>query len=494
MKIQKISIATWIFLLILLGAFAVRLYKIDNPVADWHAWRQADTASVARSFYQEGYNPFIPKFDDMSALSELAPGKVNLERYRFVEFPIYNSLVYFGYLLNGGVDERIARLVSVLFSLGSLTFVYLLTRKYAGVLSGLCSAFFFAFLPFNIFFSRVILPEPALVFFSLGTLYFLDRWIWENKLWQYLVGFLFIALALLIKPYAAFYGLALIYSFIKKEKKLFPIPLRYFLLLPAVIPFGLWRIWILQHPEGIPASSWLLNGNGIRFRPAFWRWIVGDRLTREILSGLGIGLLMLGVVLKPVEKLGYFLHWVLFSALLFLVVFATGNVQHDYYQTFIIPALCIFLGIGLAALLQGRSFLIPRLFSIPLAFFITGLLFYLTWIEVKGLYQINNMSHVTAGRRADQVLPKDAVVVAPNMGDTAFLYQINRPGFPMVLKPLKEMMDEYGVTHYVSVNYDDKTNWLAKKYTVLDRTKEFIIIDLTNESSESASLGDREPL
>ena len=39
---------------ILIGALAVRLYKFSNPVADWHSFRQADTASVTRNFVEKG--------------------------------------------------------------------------------------------------------------------------------------------------------------------------------------------------------------------------------------------------------------------------------------------------------------------------------------------------------------------------------------------------------------------------------------------------------
>jgi ABC-type antimicrobial peptide transport system permease subunit len=102
----------WLFLIIGL-AFVLRLYRIDSPIADWHSWRQADTAAVSRSFFKEGFNPFIPKYDDMISVSEGLI--VNPNRYRFVEFPIYNTIVYWGYLVNGSVDERIARFVSVLF-------------------------------------------------------------------------------------------------------------------------------------------------------------------------------------------------------------------------------------------------------------------------------------------------------------------------------------------------------------------------------------------
>src|SRR3989344_3794374 len=122
MKIFKIlrSEVFWLSVIIII-AFGVRLYRIDNPIADWHSWRQADTAAVARNFYKEGYNPFIPKYDDMSGVAENPVPNPN--RYRFVEFPIYNSLVYFTYLLNGGVDVKLARLISIIMSLGSIILI-----------------------------------------------------------------------------------------------------------------------------------------------------------------------------------------------------------------------------------------------------------------------------------------------------------------------------------------------------------------------------------
>ena len=41
----------WLILfLILFLALILRLYKIDIPLADFHSWRQADTAAVARNF------------------------------------------------------------------------------------------------------------------------------------------------------------------------------------------------------------------------------------------------------------------------------------------------------------------------------------------------------------------------------------------------------------------------------------------------------------
>ena len=75
-KIEVLSL-----LLILVLALVLRLYKIDNPVADWHSWRQADTASVTRVFSQEGINLLTPRFQDISTIPS---GKQNPPGYRML--------------------------------------------------------------------------------------------------------------------------------------------------------------------------------------------------------------------------------------------------------------------------------------------------------------------------------------------------------------------------------------------------------------------------
>lgn len=466
---------------ILIIAFLIRLYKIDNPIADWHAWRQADTAAVARIFYQEGYNPLLTRYQDMSGVAEKPIP--NPQRYRFVEFPIYNSLIYLAFLANGAVNESLARLISVTFSLGSIIFLYLISKRFLGFGVAILSSLLFAILPYNVYFSRVILPEPALVFFCLGMFYFVERWITKETLGLYLASLFFTIGAFLIKPVAIFYLLPLIYSYYKKEGRFWPVPARYFLwLIPSALPLIAWRVWISQFPEGIPASNWLFNGNGIRFKPAFWRWIINERFGKEILSVAGTLLFFIGLLKKPQLKEGLLMHLLALSSFLYLIVLATGNVQHDYYQMLIVPPLVIFSARGFFALWSGFSDFVPRFWTIIMALLFLPLMIYFGWIEVKGLYQVNNGVIVEAGRRADQILPKKAVVVAPYSGDTSFLYYTNRPGWPVVAYPIQELIDKFSVTHYVSVNYDAKTKWLLKKYKIIEANPRYIILDLTEKN------------
>src|SRR4030066_1552046 len=74
--------------IILILGFTVRLYKIDSPIADWHSWRQADTASVSKVYVQQGINLLIPRYQD---ISKIQTGIFNPNGYRMVEFPFYNA-------------------------------------------------------------------------------------------------------------------------------------------------------------------------------------------------------------------------------------------------------------------------------------------------------------------------------------------------------------------------------------------------------------------
>ncbi|MCL4415916.1 MAG: glycosyltransferase family 39 protein [Actinobacteria bacterium] len=258
----------WLLIILFLGLLA-RLYKIDSPIADWHSWRQADTAAVTRNFVKSGFNPLIPKYDDMSGAAENPIANPNT--FRFVEFPIYNIVTYPFYLFFG-VEDKYSRLVSSLFSLGSVIFLFFICKRYLDKWKALFTALIYTLLPFNIFFSRTTLPEPTFLFFALGMMYFVDCWIWENKKAFGFWAFVFTAIAFLIKPWAVFFTLPLIYSIFIRYK--FNIPKKFYLLILAFLPFIFWRMWILQQPQGIPAASWLMNSDNIRFRPAFWWWLV----------------------------------------------------------------------------------------------------------------------------------------------------------------------------------------------------------------------------
>ena len=189
------------------------------------------------------------------------------------------------------------------------------------------------------------------------------------------ISALFFALALLLKPFSAFYAVPVIYMAFKKfgfKKAIINIPILLSLDI-ALIPFLLWRAWINDgaHIIGVPFYSWLFNGDGIRFRPSFWRWIFGIRLGQMILGTWGLPAFFIGVIASI--KKNKVIAFLLLGMLLYVTAVATANVRHDYYQTFIIPAVCLSLAFGFVAILKSSDF--PKFYSFIFLTFSIGMMF-----------------------------------------------------------------------------------------------------------------------
>ncbi|MBU0618848.1 glycosyltransferase family 39 protein [Patescibacteria group bacterium] len=471
---------TWLFVILALG-FLVRLYRINFPLADWHSWRQADTAAVARNYCQQGIDWFRPRFDD---LSNIPSGQDNPQGWRFVEWPIYNVLHCQVYKITSAFIpnfsfEAAGRLTAIFFSLASISLIYLLVKSLSGEKLALLASFFLAVLPFNIYYSRTILPESALMVFSLSWFYFFVVWLKTDRAWSYWLSLASFALALLIKPYVIFFGLPLLYLWWKKDKlKIVKNWQAYLFLGLPLVGFIAWRWWMSHFPEGIPAYLWLLNQNGIRWRPAWFRWLFADRLGRLILGYWGLIPFALGLIVKPGKHAGWFYHWWLAGILVYLSVFATGNVTHDYYQVITLPLICVFLAKGTEFLLKPPKKHFSLIIGYCLLFASLALMLGFSWFYVRDFFNINHPEIVLAGQAADQLLPPEAKVIAPYGGDTAFLYQTNRSGWPIGFE-IQDKIDK-GATHYVSVNFDEEVNWLKDRCPVLHQAEQFVIIDLQN--------------
>lgn len=450
-------------------------------MADWHSWRQADTASVTRIYTERGIDLLRPKYHD---LSHLQSGVPNPEGWRFVEFPIFNAI--HTTLVNAFPQYSLeiwGRLLSIFCSLLSIVFIFCLGKRFLGLNVGLIAAFLFAVLPYNIYFSRVILPEPLSVMLALASLYLFSLWYDTTKQKYLLLSAAAFSLALLVKPYTIFYSVPMLWLVYRKfDGNFAKVLAKRGLWLFAIIsfaPFGLWRIWMTQFPEGIPYYTWAFNFMGIRFRPAFWRWIFGERLGDLILGTWGLFPFIIGLVKKPANTDAWFAHAFALGMFLYVSVIAAGNVRHDYYQSLIIPAIVLVTASGIVYLWQTREFLQPLTRIITV--FAVGLALYLSYNDVKEYYQVNHPKIVRAGEALDKIAPKDALVVAPYNGDTAFLYQTKRSGWPIQTLPIEDLV-KLGADYYVSVDINDPGTFDAiKKFEFAVEEEEYVILDLNRK-------------
>ncbi len=485
-----------ILLIIIALAFFVRLYKINSPIADWHSHRQADTASVTNQYLNGNANIFIPKYHD---LSNVQSGKENPKGYRMVELPIYNYLSLINYkvinIFNKNIPkETTYRLTSIFISILSAIFIFLLVFQFTkNYLASILSMSSFLFLPFNIYYSRAILPEPLAILFTVLTLYSFNK----NKI----LSGIFFALGILTKPYIGIIIFPyLLYASLQKINLKKIIYLVIFSLI-SLLPFIIWRLWIKQFSEGIPSSNWLMNSSDsttfpewwhginlswlnkmVAFRPYWFNWLFVQRISILILGSYGLIFAFLGLNYKK-NQIQKFTVLSLIGILFYFIIFARGNIQHDYYQNLIMPFISIYFGLGIFYIYEIiYSKKLTSLFTIiPILF----LSIFFSWQHVKEYYKVNNSTIVEVGKIIDQKLPKDAIVIAPYQGDTAFLYQTNRSGYPTEIYNIKETISlTPNNPHFlVSTNYDTYTNQMISKYQTVDKTDQYIILNLDNEQN-----------
>lgn len=471
----------WILLLIIIVlGFVVRLYRFSGPIADWHSWRQADTSAVSRNFVTQGFDLLHPRFDDLSNV----PSGIhdNPNGYRFVEFPFYNILQAGGFLLfHHFTLEEWGRIVTIISTLISSFLIFLLTKRYTNVTSGLLAAFFYTFFPFTIYYGRTVLPDQTMVTATLAGIYFFDLWIsFEGskvkKSILYVFTTILLAVALLFKPFAGFFFLPILWMSWKKWNWKFVLRIELWLMLIFLLtPFILWRIWMSAYPEGIPQSSWLFNAGNIRFKGAFFQWLFARRIAQLILGYWGVAILVIGIIVQQKNKLLFYSF--ITSSLIYLSVVARGNVQHGYYQLPIVPSLAIIMGIGADFLIHPPKQYISRLASMSMLVICSLFMFAFSWFLARDFFNINNPAIITAGAAVDQLTPKNAKVLAPYDGDTTFLYQTKRKGWASFEKPLPELI-KMGADYLVLVSPKPQDFDIGKTYKIVSATKDYVLFDL----------------
>ncbi|MFH2019435.1 MAG: glycosyltransferase family 39 protein, partial [bacterium] len=377
-----------------------------------------------------------------------------------------------------GINHVYARMVSIFFSSLGLTFLYLLIRELLGKSYAVIAALFFTFNAYNIFYSRVVLPDPMFVALSTVSLYWCVKWVKSKQaLYGILLGVTF-AIAILVKPYALFIGIPMLYwVFINWgfKKTVFK-PFNYLVLALALIPFILWRTHIAAYPEGSFTTTWLYNAGNIRFKGAWFRWIFYDRLNRLIFGTGGFVLFFFGFIRSHITKnRSLFFVWTL-AIFLYFTIFAKGNVNHDYYQLPVIPVGSALVAIGFIDLIKLGKNRLQKTINFSIASFLFLLALAFSWYEVRGFFNINNEAMVKAGQAINELTPPDALVIAPYQVDPAFLYQTNRHGWPVggdIDTKIKA-----GAKYYVTTSFDDEFAELKNRFGVMVQNNDYAIIEL----------------
>ena len=344
-KVSYVAIA--LLLLITLMGFYLRIYHIDYPVVGYHNWKETHYLTEARNFAREGffkYGIFVPAWDYPFINAD--PSGAHSDT-----FPTISIIAALAFMVMG-VQLWVARLVGILFTIGSIILMYLIMKKLFNREDiALVSALLTATLPLLVFFSHnVDLINPGL-FFMLASAYYYLRWrdSFDGK--ELVITALFLSLAGLTKYPFLIIAIPMFFTLpyrklrseLGKQWRYITISAVLILLIPA------WLIYseeIIGNKYGTMAYT-LSEGGMVKLEvlttPEWWttqQMYMRDNYTMLGLFFAGLGALALIYFFARKSALGEsFVFWYLLGAVPFFTIMSYKLGGHSYHQYPVAPLL-----------------------------------------------------------------------------------------------------------------------------------------------------------
>lgn len=145
--------------------FALHIPWLAKPPSEYDAWRQSDTEAIALNIVESGFSCLYPQLN----YDGPPPNIVQLEPSLT---PLLIALLYEAF----GRQYALARLVPLVFFLGSAAYVYRIGRQFFPSAVSVAAALVYGLLPLNLLYGRAIMPEAGALFFTTGAFYYFTAW------------------------------------------------------------------------------------------------------------------------------------------------------------------------------------------------------------------------------------------------------------------------------------------------------------------------------
>jgi Dolichyl-phosphate-mannose-protein mannosyltransferase len=416
MPVKALPVGSGVLALVVLGA-AIRLVRITQPFVDDWSWRQSDVAMIAENFYRNGFNVFFPQINWAGP----SPGYVGSE---FQLVPLLAALLYPLF----GVHEWIGRGISVAFFTASLPFFFLLVRRLHTARAALAAVSVYVAAPLSIFGSRSFMPDMASLSLALVGLYFFTRWLEHDRhSLTFTAVAVTLALALLVKPFIATVGFALLYLAIGTYGRGWVRTTWLWALAAlAVLPSLVWYPHAYYLSISNPPFHFFGSGTvGLGALEDYAR--IAEELVLVSLTPTVVILAAIGLFVRPRRPGGYLFHYWLVGVLLLLVTVARH--PHQWYPLALVPIAAALAG----AALDRLAHLLERVWGRRSAI-CAGLVLYLglgvsAYVQVAPLYEPRALPAFEAGVALRQLEPRDALVAVVDAGDPTAIYYSGRKGW-----------------------------------------------------------------
>jgi hypothetical protein len=466
----------------------LRLKGINDPILDHPAWRQGDTAAIARNFALLKLNVMYPQ----TMYNGPPPNYVELELQivPFLAAALYKIF---------GVHEVFGRLISIAFSLGTVFIVGLFGRwLFSSAVAGIIAAFFFAVFPGSVYYGRTFTPDTAMVFFLTAALYAVSRFLLEDEAMgprplarvTALLTFAYLA-----KPVAVLGVVPVIGVMLERARagKVVRITAAAVLVLVPLFILYLYDRQVASHAEWHWASGItrlhvlpsLLGAftSASAFGDKLSNFGTAMRLLRETMLGTLAFLLSIAsfIALPWIAARSKVLLWAWLGAALAYAYVVVTVERVDYYLYPFLPLCALVIGGALARLvtfaLAAEAAPVARYAVIGLVPIVALASAFQGHAAVRPYYEYGKPVYQRA-IALDQTLDKDAIVVIGHYGPDV-QYYINRFGWeedPVLWTPFdEESAIRKGARYFISIEDNrlrhnaDLCAWL-QRFPVMDPT------------------------
>ncbi|MEC7842529.1 MAG: glycosyltransferase family 39 protein [Candidatus Latescibacterota bacterium] len=475
----------WLWLTLALG-LSVRLIGLDEPLIDHQAWRQTDTAAIARNYYEEGFDLFHPRVDWRGATAG----------YVETNFPLYPFLVACVYAILGGAPEWVGRLLSALLSTLTAVPLYHLARRIyvEPVWIPRLAALLYLAMPLNVFFGRAFMPEALMLFLSAAALLSFLRWLQQPGPGAFILAVLTAGLCFLVKIPTLYLGFPLVaLAWSRWRWQFLRQPVLWVFAALVLAP----SVWWYGHAAGLFEQTGLTFGIWNRYGYDKWSHelllstdfylVIGKRLVHRVFTPAGAALVVWGLVVgwparnrrqahdpghldSPMDRRELnqrsieWMPWVwLGGVVLYVLVVPEGNHRLHYYQVPFVPVGALFAALPLARLIGGSPGAVSRntpasrsrrLAGGPLiaSLALLAVAAYSAWSASSYYSSDSDVSRYyricwEAGRLLDQKLPGRALLVVAEHDENTdapyrsqsptLLYYCHRKGWQITLDELE---------------------------------------------------------
>ncbi len=155
----------WPLYIILLTAGLILSYNLGKPFWGHHDWNGVYWGNVSRNYLR--YGLFTTKLASIDNFGLTNPSGFSYSFHYSPLFPLSQAIFLFIF----GVHEWALRLMAGLFSLGTIAVFYELVKKNFSQRIAFVSALFWIFTPMSIYFGKMPVHEPEVLFFSILAIY-----------------------------------------------------------------------------------------------------------------------------------------------------------------------------------------------------------------------------------------------------------------------------------------------------------------------------------